>query len=208
MTSKGVSTSAVLLGEPLPVELMNTLTLDRTGAHDALDTDAGAAAWLRAIAPRIATKTAPTDDQLDEDTVRSAVPALRALRDALRHLAAETTKDPRPPATTPQPTRAEAIATLNGLAHARPELLWPADEEPSVAYRSPGTVADLATGLIAHHAVELFTGPDRARLRPCLAPNCLLFFVKNHPRREWCSPTCGNRARVARHYQRHNAAPR
>ncbi|MEU1601426.1 CGNR zinc finger domain-containing protein [Streptomyces sp. NPDC005708] len=45
-------------------------------------------------------------------------------------------------------------------------------------------------------------------MRPCLAPNCLLFFVKNHARREWCSPACGNRVRVARHYRRHHPAPR
>ncbi|MET9049418.1 CGNR zinc finger domain-containing protein, partial [Streptomyces sp. NPDC004362] len=40
-----------------------------------------------------------------------------------------------------------------------------------------------------------------------LAPNCLLFFVKNHARREWCSPTCGNRMRVARHHRRHHTPP-
>ncbi|HEY0690395.1 MAG TPA: CGNR zinc finger domain-containing protein [Kribbella sp.] len=26
--------------------------------------------------------------------------------------------------------------------------------------------------------------------------------MKDHPRREWCSTTCGNRARAARHYAR------
>ncbi|MGW4623748.1 CGNR zinc finger domain-containing protein, partial [Streptomyces sp. NPDC004592] len=26
-------------------------------------------------------------------------------------------------------------------------------------------------------------------------------------RREWCSPTCGNRMRVARHYRRHHTPP-
>jgi predicted RNA-binding Zn ribbon-like protein len=33
--------------------------------------------------------------------------------------------------------------------------------------------------------------------------NHSLYFVKRHPRREWCSAGCGNRARVARHYHRH-----
>ncbi|MFD7716019.1 CGNR zinc finger domain-containing protein [Streptomyces sp. NPDC059814] len=29
--------------------------------------------------------------------------------------------------------------------------------------------------------------------------------VKEHPRprQEWCTPSCGNRARVARHHERH-----
>jgi predicted RNA-binding Zn ribbon-like protein len=30
----------------------------------------------------------------------------------------------------------------------------------------------------------------------------VLYFVKTHPRREWCSVACGNRVRAARHYQR------
>ena len=36
------------------------------------------------------------------------------------------------------------------------------------------------------------------------APGCVLYFVQDHPRREWCSTACGNRARVARHYDRHH----
>jgi predicted RNA-binding Zn ribbon-like protein len=207
MTTEGVTTSATLLGEPLPVELMNTVTLDRGRTHDALDGDAGATAWLRAVAHRLGVEAAVEADQLDEDMVRPVAGALRALRDALRHLAAEATGDPRPAATAPELARGEAIATLNALAQAWPELVWPADGQPSRAYRGPGTAVDLAVQLIAHQAVDLFTGADRDRLRPCLAPNCPLFFVKNHARREWCSPACGNRVRVARHYRRHHAAP-
>jgi predicted RNA-binding Zn ribbon-like protein len=200
------ATSAILLGEPLPVELMNTVGADRDGAHDALENNAGAAAWLRAVADRIGAEAGTEPGQLDADAVRPIAGALRELRDALRRLAAEATRDPRPPATAPELTRPEAIATLNALAEAWPELVWPDDGHPSRAYRARGTAAGLAVELIAHQGVELFTGPARDRLRPCLAPNCLLFFVKDHPRREWCSPGCGNRARVARHYERHHPA--
>ncbi|MFD0502370.1 CGNR zinc finger domain-containing protein [Streptomyces chiangmaiensis] len=204
-----MTTSAPLLGEPLPVELMNTVSVDRGRTDDALDSDAGAAAWLRAVADRLGTESAITADQLDDDAVRPVAGTLRTVRDALRRLAAETTEDPRPPATAPDLTRPAAISTLNALAQAWPELVWPADGQPTRAFRGPGpgTAADRAVQLIAHQAVELFTGPDRDRLRPCLAPNCLLFFVKNHARREWCSPACGNRMRVARHYRRHHTAP-
>ena len=46
-------------------------------------------------------------------------------------------------------------------------------------------------------------GPARdADLRTCGAPGCVLMFLKHHPRREWCSNACGNRARQARHYDR------
>jgi predicted RNA-binding Zn ribbon-like protein len=206
VNSEEVTTSATLLGEPLPVELMNTVGADRGGVRDALDDDAGAAAWLRAVAGRIAAEGGTGPGYPNEDAVRPASGTLRALRDALRRLAAEATGDPRPPATAPELTRQDAIVTLNTLATARPELVWPAGGHPSGAYRAPGTAADLAVALIAHQGVELFAGPRRDLLRPCLAPNCLLFFVKNHARREWCSAACGNRARVARHYQRHHPA--
>jgi predicted RNA-binding Zn ribbon-like protein len=204
MKSEEVTTSAPLLGEPLPVELMNTAYADRGGIRDALDEDAGAAAWLHAVAGRIGAETGTGPGLLNGTDTRDAAGALRDLRDALRRLAAEATGDPRPPATAPGLTRQDAIVTLNALATARPEFVWPAGGHPSGAYRAPGTAADLAVALIAHQGVELFSGPKRDLLRPCLAPNCPLFFVKDHARREWCSPACGNRARVARHYQRHH----
>jgi predicted RNA-binding Zn ribbon-like protein len=54
----------------------------------------------------------------------------------------------------------------------------------------------------AASAIELLTGPDRDALRACGAPGCALLFLKDHPRRAWCSTACGNRARQARHYAR------
>ncbi|WP_411093559.1 CGNR zinc finger domain-containing protein [Streptomyces sp. 049-1] len=198
------TTSAVLLGEPLPIELMNTVSVVRAQTQDAIDTDAGAAAWLNAVAHRLQTEGAIPLEPLDAEQVGPTAEHLRELRSALRHLATETTDDPRPAATTPSLTRAEAIAALNDRSQAWPQLSWPGEAGPTRTYDGPGTVQDLAVQFIAHQAVELFTGPNRDRLRPCMAPNCLLFFVKNHSRREWCSPVCGNRVRVARHYRRHH----
>jgi predicted RNA-binding Zn ribbon-like protein len=45
-------------------------------------------------------------------------------------------------------------------------------------------------------------GRDTPVLQACLAPGCILYFARTHPRREWCSVECGNRARAARHYQK------
>jgi predicted RNA-binding Zn ribbon-like protein len=206
MGGEEVVTSATLLGEPLPVELMNTLRVDRGGVHDALGDDAGVAAWLRAISDRIRAEAGGVLDPawLDEAAVRRIAGRLRGLRDALRWLAAEATRDPRPSATSAIPARQDAIDTLNALARAWPELVWPPGGQPARAFRMTGTPVELAVSLIAHQAVDLFASALRDQLRPCLAPGCLLYFLKNHPRREWCSAVCGNRARVARHYQRHH----
>jgi predicted RNA-binding Zn ribbon-like protein len=60
----------------------------------------------------------------------------------------------------------------------------------------------VALGAVAQDAIELLTGPEATTLRACHAPGCVLYFVKTHPRREWCSEACGNRVRAARHYRR------
>ena len=47
-------------------------------------------------------------------------------------------------------------------------------------------------------------GSGLEKVRECEAADCVMLFRPAHPRRRWCSPTrCGNRARVARYYQRH-----
>lgn len=189
------------VSEPLAVELMNTVGLADGVLQDGLEDAAGVAAWLDAFGDRISAEAGTAlvgPNRLDAVGARR----LRDLRDALRKLAAEATDDPRS-ATTPELTRQEAIKTLNPLARVWPELSWPASGLPSRRFR---TADDLAVGLIAHQAVELFAGPGRLQLRACIAPGCALFFFKRSTRREWCSPACGNRARVARHYVRHHAA--
>jgi predicted RNA-binding Zn ribbon-like protein len=54
--------------------------------------------------------------------------------------------------------------------------------------------------------IELLSGSAAASLRACRAPGCVLYFVKTHPRREWCSVASGNRTRAARHYERVRSA--
>src|SRR4051794_21589734 len=107
--SDEVTTSAVLLGEPLPVELMNTVGIGREGVHDALAGDAEVAAWLRAVGDRVGAEAGVALDGLNEDTVRPVAGRLRSLRDALRRLAAEMTEDPRPPVTAPELGRLDAV---------------------------------------------------------------------------------------------------
>jgi len=196
-----------LLGEPLAVELMNTVRIDRGDVQDALSDDAAAVGWLYAIGDRLGVESGGSVDpaELSGGAAGEVAGRLRGLRNALRRLAAETTEDPRVPVTSAIPVRQDAINTLNALAPTWPELLWPTGGEPGRAFRTTGTPGELAVSLIAHQAVELFAGAQRDQLRACLAPGCLLYFVKQHPRREWCSAGCGNRARVARHYQRHHS---
>ena len=78
-----METGAPMLGEPLPVELMNTIWADRDGVHDALSETTGAMAWLQAVAPRLGVVTGPEPGARDDrDAVRIAQ-QLVTLRDAV-----------------------------------------------------------------------------------------------------------------------------
>jgi predicted RNA-binding Zn ribbon-like protein len=206
--SNGPFETATLLlspirSEPLPVELMNTIWADRDGVHDALETIDGLDAWLAAIAPRVMVGGAtrrPDEAELAD---------FRAVRNGLRALAAEQTHDERPMAVASDRDRAAAISSLNDAVAAAPswsEIEWAADGVPVVRRKSAATSTAAALADIGEHALRLFSGAQREELRACQAPGCVLYFVHDHPRREWCSSVCGNRARVARHYARHHGA--
>jgi predicted RNA-binding Zn ribbon-like protein len=61
-------------------------------------------------------------------------------------------------------------------------------------------------GLLAEAASDLLIACDPSLVKKCQNPACVLFFydtTKNHAR-HWCSMSlCGNRSKVAAHYQRH-----
>ncbi|OAT69880.1 hypothetical protein AWB85_00245 [Mycobacteroides immunogenum] len=203
MGTSSSGTIAAVLGEPLPVELMNTIRGGRGDVRDALDSDESVHEWLKVMADRILAESGAHTISFSLEDARVVAADLRALRDALRSLAAEITADPRP--ATSEVNHVQAVATINALADARAELVWPVDGAPIRAATVHGSQARLAVGLIARQAIDFFGGPPRHQLRACLAPHCVLYFVKEHPRREWCTPKCGNRARVKRHYDRQTA---
>ncbi|MFI1585531.1 CGNR zinc finger domain-containing protein [Embleya sp. NPDC020630] len=201
-----METTAPLLGEPLPVELMNTIWADREGVHDALERPDDTRAWLHAVAPRVALLAGhDLRDIPAKDTAELAV-RLTGLRDALRRLAAEATGDPRPAAASATRELDAAVDALNEAAGAVPTwsaLTWTSGGAPARHTRTRGHAAAATVSAIAEEGIELFSRGTDTPLRACLAPGCVLYFIKDHPRREWCSPTCGSRARSARHYQRH-----
>lgn len=213
--STDTATRAPLLGEPLAVEFMNTVWADRHGVHDALATADELAAWLRA-SPEI---PGCADDELrhwlaaaSRLDLEEMGERMRALRDAVRRLAAAQTEDPREHAASPLADVARAVDVVNHAAAQAPHwghLTWREDGvEPSHDPQTGATPQEAIAAGIAEQAIDLFAGEQRHGLRACLAPGCILYFIKQHPRREWCSAGCGNRARAARHYRRHKADDR
>ena len=180
-----------LLGEPLALDLVNT-RMRRDGIDvDLLQTPAALATWLRAESTRLAWSGAVDIADLQ---------AVQTLRAALAVLLAARRKGTRP--------TAAALRQLN-MALATPavttRLLWPTTG-PQLARPPTSTKRDALLCTLAVDALAVLTGPSAGLLRECAHPDCVLQFVASHPRRRWCSTsTCGNRARVARHYQRQQA---
>jgi predicted RNA-binding Zn ribbon-like protein len=200
------------MSQHLALALASTIRHDgKGGVADDLGDVAGLAAWLREQAVLLEdyvdefealTVAADEDTRLDVVAVRRAArtlfavavrPGLPSRADSSSLLSDE-----------------QAVERLNLAAAAlpvRPVLSWAESAAPTLTWRSE--VADARVRLtagLARAVMELLCSPARDLLRACPAPRCVRYFVKDHPRQEWCTPSCGNRARVARHYRRRAAA--
>ncbi len=184
----------ILPNEPRPIRLINTIWAERNRIHDDLTTVADLTGWLAAAG------FATSGPKVSADLAK-----FRSLRDALRRLAAFITDDQRKVGTAEVGIE-EAIRFVNDASAQHPVF-------PSLEFVGRHLVrSDIATAQsaetalseVAREAVGLLTGEEHHLLRTCNAPGCTLFFMRDHPRRNWCGDACGNRARAARHYQKTN----
>lgn len=205
--SKGASTTVpqpnlALLQTPLPLALLNTVSIDRQAVHDGFADVAGVAEWLGRLSAQVGMTPTPV---IPKRLSSEAVSQLVDLRDAARRLAAEETNDPRSLGQSPVLDVPRAIAIINGASAAG--RVWPELELVNArAIRRDSwtgdSTAQALTSLLARQTIELVASAEWKLLRACTAPSCARYFFKVHFRREWCSALCGNRARVARHAQR------
>lgn len=178
------------------------------GIADLLSTPQEAGAWFRdheelvarVVGRRLAVPDSPAD----------LWPELVRIRRAVRALFARAVA-PGPPSKADADRLMDADAALKLVNRAADRLgserlEWPADGEPVV--RRVGRTEDpvaLVTGAVGRSAIDFLAGPDRVRLRACPAARCVKYFLQDDPRQTWCSPACGNRERVNRHYRRRTA---
>ncbi|MGW7417270.1 CGNR zinc finger domain-containing protein [Streptomyces sp. NPDC054863] len=197
----------------LALELASTIRHDGNGGvTDDLADERGAQCWIRAQGELLTELCLDSAEFTAEGPVEGSMTAVRselvALRQAVRALFAQAVS-PAPPS----PADAgrllpveQALARLNTAAAQEPiapQLAWADGEFPTTrlltAEHDP--LVRLTAG-VARAAIDFLTGPERDRLRACTAPRCVRYYLKRHGRQEWCKPSCGNRARVARHYDR------
>ncbi|MER7164950.1 ABATE domain-containing protein [Micromonospora sp. NPDC000207] len=199
------------MSSQLTLALAGTIRHDGDGGvtDDLADTP-GLARWLSEQAEplrRHDDDLAPPTDLPDEQTRLDVVALRRAVRTLLARAVA-----PAPPSRADHSsllTPADAVRHLNDAAGAlptSPRLHWPDDAAPTLTrHPPPAPLRTRLTAALARAAADFLAGPDRQRLRACPAPRCVRYFLQDHARQQWCKPSCGNRARVARHYQRHQA---
>lgn len=174
------------LGEPLAIDLANTVMVVREGQEvDLLRTPGDLRRWLALERERLG-GCAFALAHLEE---------IRALRDAVRGVLSASAEGAAPP-----PEAVERMNAASAAAPVAPRLLAGSDGELEVDERSvaPDPLARLL-GRLARSAMVLLTGDERERLHLCNAPSCGMLFLGS---RQWCCAACGNRARAARHYRR------
>lgn len=160
----------------LALALVNTR---RVGDPDDLADAAGAVGWLRAHGLRVSA--------LDNVT------PLTDLRTAVRELLAALAEDRAPDGA--------AVDAVNAAARAdaaAPQLTWAAGPHREWRSTRPGSI-DEAVAALARDAIDVVGGDLGELVRPCEAHGCVRFFFREHARRRWCSTTCGDRVRAARH---------
>ncbi|WP_327089971.1 ABATE domain-containing protein [Nonomuraea sp. NBC_01738] len=181
------------MDDPLTLRFASTIRARRTGLTDALDTPESMSQWLAANSLPI--------PGLTEETHRRVV----ALRQAVRALFAKAVS-PAPPSSADAnalPPFQEALALVNREASpVLRQLSWQGGWQEEAA-PTAATEESRLTAALAEATIGFFASPDVKEVRACPAPRCVLYFVKKHPRQEWCSIACGNRARAARHYHQH-----
>ncbi|GGP95002.1 CGNR zinc finger domain-containing protein [Streptosporangium pseudovulgare] len=215
------------------LEFVSTIRATRAGPTDALSDVAGTTAWCREHSSELdlpAGFTASEEVRRELVELRQAVRALfaRAVApgpasradagrlpgfaeslDLVNATALAVPTAPRlewpagpDPSALPNPSGSSAPPVP-------PEPSAPSDLSPLSAPSArnvPAVAADdsaRARAALASAAIAFLAGPRRELLRACPAPRCVLYFVKEHARQEWCSVACGNRARAARHYRQH-----
>ena len=153
---------------------------------DTLEAPAGLAQWLGSWRHEIGGST---------DGVALRVSEFRGLRGAIRDLLEALLSG--------RPLPAGALAKVNDACASAPTWVG-LDPAGPVVVRTGAAVGRTVEILaaIARDAIEVIGSADRERLRRCPAPRCGRFFLEERRGTVWCSPSCGNRARVARHHAR------
>ncbi|HYO61635.1 MAG TPA: CGNR zinc finger domain-containing protein [Actinomycetota bacterium] len=176
------------LGQGPALDLADTVTIEDGEEHDLIASAGDYERWARIEARFVPASLAGSLARSRRELIE--------LRTVVRDVV-EAVADGRSPARS-------AIARLNRISRSSPE--WVELDPGSLELRTStsGRTVDRLLAWYARSTLELVAS-ERGRLRRCPAPSCGMFYLSSRPAQRWCSTQCGSRARVARHYARHQA---
>lgn len=173
--------------EPTATRFLSSRFYDGRKLVDGLETQAATQNWFSVMSQELGVAEVNEIDEFQLERLRRAREGISVAYDAA--LAGEFSR----------------VATaLNSLAH-------DVNIAPNFSGENGTFVAHLAEGSdrledflveVLLSAANTLTMPDLSRLRKCDGPHCVLYFTQLRSSQQWCSNTCGNRARVARHSQK------
>jgi predicted RNA-binding Zn ribbon-like protein len=164
------------LGEPLAADFANTVRRRGHEYEEHLERPADLVDWARHEGVEL---EPPSTARLAE---------VRAVRDAVFAILLAATNGAPPPPGTERPVNT-ALAAVPLIPQLR------AGEVVLTAAGAPPKLDELLAR-VAASALELLDDPALAF---CDAPSCGQFFLRHRGDQRWCEPSCGTRARVARH---------
>jgi len=168
---------------PLAVDLADTVRVVGDREVELLEDEATLGVWIAAELSRYPSARA-AQGRLDD---------VRELRDLVRGLLMAHARE--------EPLSASGIESINAVSARSPSfpiLSRDGDREIVDINDDP---FDMFAAEVARSLIEVISG-DSSPVGRCTAPRCGMFFVPMSRRQRWCSPECGNRARVARHATR------
>jgi predicted RNA-binding Zn ribbon-like protein len=185
-----------LLGEPLPLDLVNTWYVQSGQVVDLLPDPEALGEWVAGQGDQIPVSLRRPD--------RSSWAAVVRLRGPVKSCIQARRAG--------RPLSEQAVGALNRTAAAAPvhdELRQTPDGSIGRVSRRTGTSAQQLAAILAEATIALLCDGRSLAIRECDGDDCELLFLSAGARRRWCSPAiCGNRARVARHYWRHRSPSR
>lgn len=190
---KAQAAGLIVAGEPLAVDLADTIVTTTDPATDLLPDEATCRMWWGL-----------QQDRLPEEATTPTLGLTIELRRAVRALL-----DAQVAATVPDSAAVGYVNDVAARATATRRLERTHSGWSAVTrYHAPASRRyDIALGAVTDSLIDLLVGPAAARLRRCENPSCSMLFVALDARRKFCTQNiCANRTRVARHYHRHHTS--
>jgi predicted RNA-binding Zn ribbon-like protein len=190
-------------GQQVAVDLANTLWVHSGRQFDALGSVAVADRWLIAVGPNQLGDGGTLRQAVGDDTAlrvrdEELRAALQELRDRVRALLAAAAER-RPP----EPAQLYALSRIAAAAPSR-LIAGPGSDgvRPVVQRRRSGPPSSVVLAALAEDALLMLADPKTGPIQACGSAGCLGLYVRDDPRRRYCSPGCATRGRVARHYKK------